>query len=132
MAFYCYIVANKQNGTLYIGSTDCLTTRIGQHKNKTFPGFTAKYGCDRLVWFRIFDTREAAFRCERRMKEWRRSWKILVIQEESPNWWDLYWEVCGVGPPGHVEDFLATLSPSVEGQRNDIDVHADGSRHSPG
>ncbi len=115
MAFYCHIVASGQLGTLYIGSTDSLTTRIGQHKAKTFDGFTAKYGCDQLVWFRTFDTREAAFRCERRMKEWRRSWKILAIQEENPNWRDLYWQTCGIGSPGHVEAFLAALPTRPEG-----------------
>ncbi|MFZ5670360.1 MAG: GIY-YIG nuclease family protein [Pseudomonadota bacterium] len=132
MAFYCYIVASGQNGTLYIGSTDSLATRIGQHKNKIFAGFTAKYGCDQFVWFRVFDTREAAFRCERRMKEWLRSWKTLVIQELNPNWRDLYWEACGVGPPGQVENFLATLPVGAKGQPHTISIHADGSRHSPG
>jgi putative endonuclease len=110
MAFYCYIVASRRNGTIYIGSTDCLTTRIGQHKNKTFDGFTKKYDCHQLVWFQAFDTRDAAFRRERRMKEWRRSWKVELIEEANPNWRDLYWEACGVAPPGHVEAFLATLA----------------------
>ena len=132
MVFYCYIVTNKQNGTLYVGHTDCLTTRIGQHKDKTFDGFTGKYGCDQLVWFRTFDTRDEAFRCERRMKEWRRSWKVLTVEEENPNWRDLYWEACGVLAPGQVEAFLATLRTLVEGQSPTAGVHADGSRHSPG
>ena len=115
MAFYCYIVASRQLGTLYIGSTDCLRTRIGQHKDKTFDGFTAKYGCDQLVWFQTFDTRDEAFQRERRMKEWRRSWKILVIQEENPNWRDLYWEACGVLAPGQIEAFLAALPTRIDG-----------------
>ncbi|RYF94823.1 MAG: GIY-YIG nuclease family protein [Caulobacteraceae bacterium] len=115
MAFYCYIVASGQLGALYIGSTDALTTRVGQHKNKAFDGFTAKYGCDQLVWFRVFETREAAFRCERQMKEWRRSWKILLIQEENPNWRDLYWEVRGVLAPGQLATFLDSLTSQVEG-----------------
>jgi putative endonuclease len=109
MAFYCYMVASKRNGTLYVGSTDCLTTRIWQHKNKTFPGFTAKYGCDQLVWLQVFDTREGAFRRERRMKEWRRSWKVQLLEQDNPNWRDLYWEACGLLAPGALEAFLARV-----------------------
>ena len=111
MAFYCYIVASCRNGTLYIGSTDSLTIRIGQHKTRTFDGFTARHGCDQLVWFQTFDTRESAFRRERRMKEWRRSWKLELIEEANPDWRDLYWESCAIAPPGRVEAFLAALPP---------------------
>ncbi len=55
-----------------------------------FTGFTAKYGCDQLVWYEIHNTREAAFQRERRIKEWRRSWKLMLIEEENPSWVDLY------------------------------------------
>jgi putative endonuclease len=90
VAFYVYIVANKRNGTIYIGSTDDLAERIWKHKIKAFAGFTAKYGCDKLMWFEAHETRESAFIRERRMKEWLRSWKIMLIEEANPTWDDLY------------------------------------------
>jgi putative endonuclease len=90
MSFYVYIVANKRNGTIYIGMTDDLHRRVGEHKTKAIKGFTSKYGCDKLVWFEEHDTREDAFRRERRIKEWRRSWKLLLIEKDNPTWTDLY------------------------------------------
>jgi putative endonuclease len=90
LAFYVYIVANKRNGTIYIGSTDDLSGRIWQHKTKARPGFTASHGCDKLVWYEVYDERETPFRRERRIKEWRRSWKLMLIEEANPTWRDLY------------------------------------------
>ena len=90
MSFYVYIVANKRNGTIYIGMTDNLAKRMWQHKTKALGGFTAKYGCDRLVWYQVCETREGAFLRERQMKEWRRSWKLRLIEEANPTWNDLY------------------------------------------
>ncbi len=90
MAFYVYIVASGRNGAIYTGSTDDLAARIWQHKTKAIPGFTARYGCDKLVWYEVHETREAAFQRERRIKEWRRSWKMLAIEEANPTWADLY------------------------------------------
>jgi putative endonuclease len=88
--FYTYIVASGRNGTLYTGSTDNLAKRIYQHKTRAIPGFTAKYGVDQLVWFEAHETREGAFRRERRIKEWRRGWKLKLIEEQNPDWTDLY------------------------------------------
>ncbi len=90
LMFYVYIVANQRNGTIYIGMTDDLSKRIYQHKTKALPGFSARYGCEKLVWFETHDTRDAAFRRERQMKEWRRSWKLMLIEEVNPMWLDLY------------------------------------------
>ena len=90
MAFYVYIVASGRNGTIYIGSTDDLAKRVWEHKEKVRPGFTATYGCDQLVWYEVFEGREGAFRRERQLKEWRRSWKLLLIEEANPTWADLY------------------------------------------
>jgi putative endonuclease len=100
MAFFCYIVASKRRGTIYIGQTDSLTVRIGQHKNRIHRGFTAKYGCDRLVWFSRHDMREGAVVQERRLKLWRRDWKLQLIETANPDWRDLYWETCGIHQPG--------------------------------
>ena len=95
MAFYVYIVASQRNGTIYIGSTDNLTRRVWEHKTKALGGFTKTYGCDRLVWFEAFETRPGAFRRERQIKEWRRSWKLVLIEEDNPTWRDLYEELGG-------------------------------------
>ena len=100
MAFFCYIVASKRGGTIYIGQTESLTVRVGQPKSKSLGGFTSKYGCDRLVWFSTHDTREGAVLQERRLKLWRRDWKIQLIETSNPDWRDLYWEVCGIHQPG--------------------------------
>ena len=89
MAFYVYIVTNKRNGTLYIGHTDDLAKRVWQHRAKAFDGFTKQYGCDRLVWFCAFPSREEAKARERQMKAWRRDWKIEEIEELNPRWLDL-------------------------------------------
>jgi putative endonuclease len=90
MAFYVYIMASGRNGTLYIGSTDSLVTRVSQHRQGLREGFTRRYGVRTLVWYRAFDTRAAAFDCERRMKTWRRQWKIELIEHANPGWRDLH------------------------------------------
>jgi putative endonuclease len=90
LAFYTYIVANHRNGAIYTGSTDDLAHRIWQHRSKEIPGFTATHGCGTLVWYEVHDTRESAFTRERRIKEWRRSWKLLMIEAANPTWADLY------------------------------------------
>jgi putative endonuclease len=87
--FWVYIVASRKNGTIYVGHTDDLALRIWQHKTKAIPGFTAKYSCDRLVWCERLDTRDQAFHREREIKEWRRAWKIQLIETRNPDWNDL-------------------------------------------
>ena len=90
MAFYVYILASKRNGTLYIGSTDDLSKRTWEHREGLRAGFTKKYGVHLLVWHQAFDTRAGAFRRERQMKKWNRSWKIGLIERSNPGWHDLY------------------------------------------
>ena len=87
--FYTYILASQRNGTLYTGSTDDLARRVFEHREKVRPGFTTKYGVDKLVWFQSFELRENAFRRERQIKEWRRAWKLRLIEEMNPDWRDL-------------------------------------------
>ncbi|MDO9246734.1 MAG: GIY-YIG nuclease family protein [Phenylobacterium sp.] len=87
--FYTYILASQRNGTLYTGSTDNLAKRVFEHREKMRPGFSAKYGVDKLVWFESFELRENAFRRERQIKEWRRVWKLRLIEETNPDWRDL-------------------------------------------
>ena len=88
--FFVYIVTNKRNGTLYTGHRDDLGMRILEHKDKANKGFTARYGCSRLVWFETHETRDGAFARERQIKEWQRSWKLELIEKDNPYWRDLY------------------------------------------
>ncbi|HEX3700177.1 MAG TPA: GIY-YIG nuclease family protein [Phenylobacterium sp.] len=90
MSFYTYIAASGPYGTLYAGSTDDLARRIFEHREKKRSGFTAKYDVTRLVWFEAFETRDQAFRRERQIKEWRRKWKVELIETMNPHWDDLY------------------------------------------
>jgi putative endonuclease len=75
---------------LYIGVTSDLDRRVSEHKNKLVPGFTKRYGVDRLVWFEVHDLIEAAIRREKQIKEWNREWKINLIERDNPRWIDLY------------------------------------------
>jgi len=87
--FYAYIMASQRNGTLYCGSTDDLPKRVLNHKAGQGSAFTAKYGVTLLVWFEAHESRDAAFRRERQIKEWRRAWKLRLIEERNPDWRDL-------------------------------------------
>lgn len=89
VAFFTYILASQRNGTLYVGMTDDLVRRMEEHKDKARPGFTAKYAVMDLVWFETHPSRELAFTRERRIKEWKRLWKIGLIERANPNWRDL-------------------------------------------
>jgi putative endonuclease len=87
--YYVYLLASKPYGTLYVGVTSDLAHRVLQHKNKLVLGFTKRYGVDRLVWFESYDSVEAAIRREKRIKEWKRDWKINLIERDNPHWIDL-------------------------------------------
>jgi len=87
---FVYIMASRRNGTLYIGVTSDLPKRVWEHKEGVIDGFTKKYGCKMLVWFEHHGDIEQAIRRERQMKEWRRAWKLRVIEEMNPNWDDLF------------------------------------------
>jgi putative endonuclease len=89
VTFAVYIVTNKPNGVLYTGMTDDINKRAWEHRNHVIPGFTAKYNCKLLVWYEAHESRESAFSRERRIKKWRRSWKIELITETNPEWNDL-------------------------------------------
>ncbi|MBO4480134.1 MAG: GIY-YIG nuclease family protein [Alphaproteobacteria bacterium] len=88
---YVYIMTNKKNGTLYIGSTSDLIGRVFEHKNKIIPrSFTARYNLDKLVYFEWHNKLENMVIRERQLKEWNRAWKIQIIEEMNPEWCDLY------------------------------------------
>ena len=88
-----YILASKKNGTLYVGVTSNLQKRIWEHKIKIVPGFTAKYGVDKLVWYELHQTMESAIQREKAIKFWKRRWKIKSIEQSNPEWRDLYRDI---------------------------------------
>jgi len=88
--YYVYILASKKNGTLYVGVTSNLSKRIFEHKQDLVDGFTKKYGVHSLVYIeQTNDVNDALLR-ERRLKAWKRQWKIDLIEKSNPNWNDLY------------------------------------------
>ena len=84
-----YILASGRCGTLYVGVTSNLVTRLHQHRAKTLPGFTSRHDVTRLVWFEQHDTMEAAITREKRLKKWNRDWKLNLIEAANPEWVDL-------------------------------------------
>ena len=91
--FFVYLLASQPQGTLYVGVTSDLAQRVWQHKSKAVPGFTSKYGVDRLAWFEAHDLWESAVRREKQIKEWKRAWKIQLIEADNPHWIDLYYNL---------------------------------------
>lgn len=90
-----YLLASKRNGTLYAGVTSNLIKRVWEHKNIQVEGFTSKYGVYTLVWYEIHETMESAIQREKAIKNWKRAWKIKIIEEMNPQWRDLYDDLNG-------------------------------------
>jgi putative endonuclease len=88
--YYVYFLASHRHGTLYLGVTNDLVRRVHEHKSHAVPGFSARYGVDRLVWFETYDDPEDAIAREKALKKWRRDWKIRLIEEQNPDRRDLY------------------------------------------
>jgi putative endonuclease len=86
---YIYIMASGKNGTIYIGVTSDLVKRVWEHREGVVAGFTKKYGCKTLVWYEAYDELQEARRRELQMKEWKRAWKIRLIEEKNLDWDDL-------------------------------------------
>jgi putative endonuclease len=84
-----YILASGRHGTLYIGVTSDLIARLHQHREGLVAGFTQRYSVKQLVHFEMHETMEAAILREKQLKEWRRMWKVVLIEERNPNWNDL-------------------------------------------
>ena len=90
VAYYVYLLASGRHGTLYLGVTNDLIRRIYEHRTKAVPGFTSRYGVNRLVWFESYDDPVSAITREKQIKKWRRDWKISLIERDNPDWLDLY------------------------------------------
>jgi len=87
--FYVYIITNFRNGTLYIGQTDDLGKRMGEHIHEVFEGFSKRHKLKSLIWFEGFETRDEALLREKRMKSWKRGWKLKLIEDFNPHWIDI-------------------------------------------
>ena len=85
-----YLLASKAHGTLYLGVTSNLQKRVWQHRQDCVPGFTRRYRVHRLVWYELHDTMDAAIAREKNLKNWKRAWKIALIEKTNPQWSDLY------------------------------------------
>ena len=91
--YYVYILASRRNGTLYVGVTNDLIRRVYEHKNNFVAGFTSKYSVHKLVYFEPCEDFESALQREKRIKEWKRRWKLELIEKRNPEWKDLYQEI---------------------------------------
>jgi putative endonuclease len=91
--YYVYILANKRNGTLYVGITDNVAKRIVRHKERRGSEFVQKYNLEKLVYYeKVYGYREARSR-ERKLKWWKRKWKLALIEQMNPEWKDMSKEI---------------------------------------
>jgi putative endonuclease len=86
---YVYILANKKNGTLYVGMAEDLKARIRRHKSKTASKFTRDYEVNKLVYFEKCKDKKTASTREKQLKKYNRRWKIRLIEQLTPSWKDL-------------------------------------------
>ena len=91
--FYVYILASQKNGTLYTGVTFDLVRRVYEHKQGLVEGFTKKYNACQLVYFEETSDVTSAIEREKRLKSWKRNWKIELIEKQNPDWKDLYYRL---------------------------------------
>ncbi len=91
--FYVYIMASQRNGTLYIGVTNNLVRRAYEHREGLVEGFTKRYGVKLLVYFETYSDIRDAINREKKLKGWKRSWKLHLVEEMNPEWKDLYYEI---------------------------------------
>ena len=86
---FVYILASQRNGTLYIGVTSDLLSRMEQHRLGVGSKFVKKYGVKRLVYFEEYPLYTDAIRRETNLKRWKRAWKLALIEKHNPQWSDL-------------------------------------------
>jgi putative endonuclease len=88
-----YILASQRHGTLYVGVTSDLPRRVWEHKTSIVDGFTRRYRVHRLVYAEFHATMLDAILREKRIKKWRRAWKVALIEGANPDWRELYDEI---------------------------------------
>ncbi len=94
--YFVYILASKRNGTLYIGMTDNLISRVYQHKTGATDGFTKKYKVDKLVYYQQGSDVNKIIAREKQLKKWNRAWKLSLIEQFNPEWKDLFSQIAGL------------------------------------
>ena len=110
-----YILASKRLGTLYIGVTSDLHQRVAEHVQGLIEGFTKRYAVKQLVYYETHETMDSAIRREKQLKEWRRIWKIRIIEERNPAWRDLFSADTGEIAfwPAYAERLLSDPVPDI-------------------
>jgi len=88
-----YILASQRNGTLYVGVTSDIARRVWEHRSNAVVGFVQDYSVYRLVFAEFHETMAHAILREKRIKKWRRAWKLELIERHNPQWHDLYDEL---------------------------------------
>ena len=91
--YFVYILASRPNGTLYVGVTNALVRRVQEHREGLVPGFTKRYGVKLLVYYETHADITAAILREKRIKRWQRQWKLNLIEQQNPQWRDLWDEL---------------------------------------
>ena len=88
-----YILASHRNGTLYVGVSSNLPARVWQHRNDVVEGFSKQYGTHLLVYYEVHESMIAAITREKQIKEWKRLWKLRLIESVNPDWRDLFEQI---------------------------------------
>ncbi|HEV7276002.1 MAG TPA: GIY-YIG nuclease family protein [Devosiaceae bacterium] len=88
--YFVYLLASGRNDTLYVGVTNDLVRRVGEHREGTAEGFTRKYHVHHLIWFAAHEDIEQAILREKQIKRWKREWKVALFRDTNPRWEDLY------------------------------------------
>jgi putative endonuclease len=96
--YFVYILASKPRGTLYVGVTNSILTRIEQHRAGIGSAFTKRYGVHTLVWLELHSDITLAIQREKTIKHYTRDWKINLIERQNPHWLDLYPTLPGAEP----------------------------------
>jgi putative endonuclease len=95
MNCFVYMLASRRNGTIYLGVTSDLIRRVWLHKHHELPGFTSRHCVEQLVWFEQTGDIRAAIAREKQLKNWKREWKVALIEGMNPYWRDLYDDLLG-------------------------------------
>lgn len=110
-----YMLASRRNGTLYIGVTSDLVKRVWEHRNDLADGFTKRYGVHTLVWYELHEEMPSAIAREKAMKEWKRRWKLDLIERANPEWRDLYGGLLEVNSGPRLETYQDRFRGRDEG-----------------
>ena len=95
VAYYVYMLTNKRNGTLYVSVTNDIARRAWEHREGVSDGFTKRYDTKRLVYMEAHSDIQQAILREKKLKRWRRAWKLDLIEKDNPDWRDLFEDLAG-------------------------------------